>query len=69
MATQNNHNNTLPKFLDSHKRQEDGPFTHTIIGNPDYNVYGGSYNIPDDKTDEFLNSITTMFLKVAITHI
>jgi len=53
MATQNNQN-TLPKFLESHKRQEDGPFTHTIIGNPDYNVYGGSYNIPDDKTDEFL---------------
>jgi len=54
MATQNKHN-TLPKFLEKHKRKANEPFTHTIIGNPDLNIYGGSFNIPDDKTEEFLD--------------
>lgn len=55
MATKNKHKNNLPKFLESHKRVDGGDFTHTVIGNTAYGVYGGSYNIPDEDRDEFLD--------------
>ena len=54
MATDKQYKN-LPKFLEAHKRNGDGDFTHTIIGNTEHGVYGGSYNVPDDKTATFLD--------------
>ena len=44
MATDTQYKN-LPT-LKLHKRKEGGEFTHTVIGNIEHGVYGGSYNVP-----------------------
>ena len=48
---------TLKQFLIAHKLPKGNPekrdVTHTRIGDKSLNIYGGSYNIPDDKLDEF----------------
>ena len=45
---------TLSSFLNRYKRNDKPEFTHTIIPNHPVH-YGGSYTIPDDKYDEFLD--------------
>lgn len=37
----------MDKFLASHVATDKSTFTHTRIGNPASNIYGGSYSIPD----------------------
>jgi len=46
----------LNEFLaiyNSKKQEKKGPITHTRIGDKDFNVYGGSYSIPEDMIDTF----------------
>ena len=45
---------TLNSFLNKYKRNDKPEFTHTIIPNHPVH-YGGSYTIPDDKYDNFLD--------------
>jgi len=45
---------TLNSFLNKYKRNDKPEFTHTIIPNHPVH-YGGSYTIPDDKYDKFLD--------------
>ena len=45
---------TLKSFLNKYKRNDKPEFTHTIIPNHPVH-YGGSYTIPDDKYDNFLD--------------
>lgn len=62
MATDTQYKN-LPKFLELHKRIEGGDFTHTVIGNTEHGVYGGSYNIPEEKVNTFLDLYYTYVFK------
>ena len=39
---------SLTKFLEDHRVQKGGVFTHTTFGGP-----SGSFFIPDDSMDEF----------------
>ena len=48
-----NGNNLLSSFLSNHICKNKDDITHTRIGNKDYNVAGGCYNIPDDELLEF----------------
>jgi hypothetical protein len=46
---------TLASFLSQHKVTNKGPFTHTSIGDTLNGIFPGTYNIPDDKFDEFMS--------------
>ena len=62
MATDTQYKN-LPKFLELHKRTEGGDFTHTVIGNTEHGVYGGSYNVPEEEVNTFLDLYYTYVFK------
>jgi len=48
-------NQTLSTFLKTHCAVKGGEFTHTRIGDKDEKIFGGSYNIPDDELETFMN--------------
>lgn len=48
----NNYKN-LDEFLKIHSTKDNKNITHTRIGNKELNIYGGKYNIPDEKINEF----------------
>ena len=39
------------------------PFTHTRIGDKELGVFGGLYNIPDDRLDEFYEKYVEFIIK------
>lgn len=43
----------LKKFLRTHQTKENSNITHLSIGDKSKNIYGGKYNIPESKKDEF----------------
>ena len=43
----------LKKFLRAHQTKDNANITHLSIGNKAKNIYGGKYNIPDNKSEEF----------------
>jgi len=45
----------LDSFLKQYKAEKGSNITNTRIGSKELEIYGGSYNIPDDKYSEFLN--------------
>lgn len=45
--------NPLQGFLRRYASKDDNNITHTRIGNPKLNVFGGKYTISEDKKDEF----------------
>lgn len=45
----------LDEFLLNNKAEKGSTITNTRIGSRDLNIYGGSYNISEDKYEEFLN--------------
>jgi hypothetical protein len=45
---------TLSQYLSQFRRQKGQLITNTKIPDPARNLYGGSYHIPDEKYDEFL---------------
>lgn len=44
---------TLDSFLKHYKTKQDDTPTHTKIGNTKLGIYGGSYNIPEEKMPQF----------------
>ena len=46
---------SLEQFLKKHISKENSLINYTKIGSKDYNVFGNSYLIPDDKVKEFYN--------------
>ena len=46
---------TLEGFLSLYKSTKENGFTHTKIGHPKLGIYGGAYNIPDEKMELFYN--------------
>ena len=46
---------SLEQFLKKHISKENSLVNYTKIGSKDYNVFGNSYLIPDDKVKEFYN--------------
>lgn len=46
---------TLEGFLSLYKSTKENGFTHTKIGHPKLGIYGGAYNIPDEKIELFYN--------------
>lgn len=48
-------NQTLSTFLKTHCAVKGGGFTHTRIGDKDEKIFGGTYNIPDDELETFMN--------------
>ena len=62
MATDTQYKN-LPKFLELHRRNEGGDFTHTVIGNTEHGVFGGSYNVPEEEVNTFLDLYYTYVFK------
>ena len=60
MKTSSSNSNTftskrLDDFLKQYRAEKGTNITNTRIGSKDLNIYGGSYNIPDDKYSEFLD--------------
>ena len=50
-------NQTLSTFLNSHRceKGKSNEHTHTRIADKNEHIYGGSYNIPDDELETFMN--------------
>jgi sporulation protein YlmC with PRC-barrel domain len=46
--------NQLTNYLANFKAEKNGNITHTRIGDKNLNIYGGSYNIPDESHLEFM---------------
>ena len=46
---------SLEDFLKNNKSEKGNIFTHTRIGNKELNIYGGTYNIEDNKMNEFFD--------------
>ena len=46
--------NQLTNYLANFKAEKGGKITHTRIGDMNHNIYGGSYNIPDENYLEFM---------------
>ncbi len=46
--------NQLMNYLANFKAEKNGNITHTRIGDKSLNIYGGSYNIPDENHLEFM---------------
>jgi P4 family phage/plasmid primase-like protien len=60
MKTSSSNSNTftskrLDDFLKHYRAEKGSTITNTRIGSKDLNIFGGSYNIPHDKYNEFLN--------------
>ena len=47
--------NKLDTLLQNNRAEKGGLFTHTRIGNKEMNIYGGSFNIPENINDNFLD--------------
>ena len=47
--------NNLENFLQNFKAEKGGLITNTRIGNKDFNIYGGSFNISDENYMHFLD--------------
>ena len=47
--------NKLDTLLQNNRAEKGGLFTHTRIGNKEMNIYGGSFNIPENINNNFLD--------------
>ena len=47
-------NSALDELLRSHAAVKGEAFTHTRIGDKEQNIFGGSYNIPDEEQSDFM---------------